>query len=188
MPETKRKPTNNQLQKKRNSGRKPPAFLAKYLEDFCQAIYAGHNCTAASVLAGRTPHSGWYLNRRKDVQARLKEIAEEYKDEGLQRAIENRFLKIQFLDENLMDVIANGEGKGKKGRAAALLIGYKSKFLVDPPNPQTLIQLRMESGQQTNAQPERPKLFESARFARFREKLVLEANNPQPPGDSEVNA
>lgn len=150
-------------------GRTRSGKFPKYLEDFCHHIHAGKNIREAAVMVGRSATSGFYLFNRPDVQARLAELPKEYGIHLVEAKVEVEILCDDFLDEQLLDVVVNGEGKNKRGRLRGLELALRRKRLIDPPNAQTIVALNMTKMVGGNATLNAPKFYEANRFLKLKQ-------------------
>lgn len=156
-------------------------FLPKHLEHFCWAIYAGKPAREAAVEIGRKSNSGFYLRHHPAVQKRLKEIEKEY--QGIKLEAEGgEILNDRFVDENMVDIIANGEDGEGTGRVKAVELVWKRKRYIDLPDAKTLIALNMQSGLNSA-----PKLFIADRFNKLHEQGAYKSEHlmlaAKPEGD-----
>lgn len=149
----------------------PPPYqvtlLPQDLEHFCWAIFAGKSARIAAAEIGRKPNSGFYLRHLPAVQQRYREITKQYQEKILELKVNERALTVDFLDEQIIDIAANGESGDGAGRNAAVIAGYKSLMMIDAPSPQTIVALQMQAGgaKQTTT----PKLYEARRFLQLRQ-------------------
>lgn len=148
--------------------RRSPVF-PKHLEDFCQHVFDGHNSRESAALIGRSPASGPYYLNLPEVRARLLKIQKEYQAFRVERMVEDAALREQFIDDQIMDMAVNGEGKKKRGRLRACDIGYRKLRLIDPPSAQTIIALNMTKGGVQGQTLNAPKLYEAQRFLKLKQ-------------------
>lgn len=150
-------------------GRHRTVSFPKYLEDFCQYIFDGHTVRESAALIGRAPASGPYYFNLPDVKVRLAQIEKQYQDLRLEKRVEEATLREQFIDDQIMDMAVNGEGKKKRGRLRACDIGYRKLRLIDPPSAQTIIALNMTKGGVQGQTLNAPKLYEAQRFLKLKQ-------------------
>jgi len=127
-------PTGNPGHGHGRGGRK---FLPKYLEEFCQHIFNGYGPKQAAVLVKKSAHSAYMFMHEPMVIARLAEIRQEYhalvKEEHrleIKKAKAQAAISLEFVDEQLLDVIVNGQGKSKIRRVDAIEIALKRLGLI----------------------------------------------------------